>query len=351
MRLSSENFMNEIQKEINNNSGFENLLERIAPIIRLIAVQWKRILIINTVIGILSSVILIFFVENYYDSTVIILPNYSGTSMLGGLSSLAAVAGLNVGESNPSAIYQKLIESETVLEPVFYNKYQTKEYDHPVNLIEYFDIKIDKTEISDPLSLQEREKFLLLKEQMLKRSISTNLDRITNILAITVRMPEQKLSSDIANALIHSLDQYVRTKRKSNATEQRIYIEERTSQVKDSLEVLEDSLKKFREQNRIVSSPQLMLEQARLLRQVEILQTVYIELTKQSELIKLEEVKDSPIINVQEAAGIPIKKSGPSRAKYLLVTLLFTVSLTMGWFALRGTVWQGIGKIKRILNS
>jgi uncharacterized protein involved in exopolysaccharide biosynthesis len=343
---------------MNDNSRSENItddpnafLAKIAPHVQKLYASWKTIALINFIVAVLSVAILLLFVKNYYDSTVVILPNYGGNSMLGGFSSIAAVAGINIGESNPTAIYQKLIQSETVLEPVIYKKYSTIEFKMPVNLLEYFEIELDKTDATDPIYMQERDKYLQMVEMLIKESITTNLDRITNILSITVRTPERQLSSDVANSLILSLDQYVRTKRKSNAKDQRIYIEERTKQVKDSLDQTEELLKKFREQNRIINSPPLLLEQSRLLRTIEILQAIYIELTKQMEIVKLEEIKDSPIINIQEEAGIPIKKSGPSRMKYLIIVLFVSISFSSGWFMFKNILQLYYVRIRHLVNG
>ena len=60
--------------------------------------------------------------------------------MLSQLSGLASLAGVKVGESAPTEIYQNLISSETVLQDVIYAKYQTKEFPDSVNLIEYFEM-------------------------------------------------------------------------------------------------------------------------------------------------------------------------------------------------------------------
>jgi uncharacterized protein involved in exopolysaccharide biosynthesis len=334
---------------LENNNGIIEFIEKAAPYIRIISKNRKKLFIINGIIAFLSVLILVFFVKNYYDSTIIILPDYGGNSLIGSLSSLAAVAGISVGETEPTLIYQKLLEGETVLEPVIYQKYETKEYSHPVNLIEYYEIELDKTNESDPLFLQERDKFLQMIKIFGEQILTTELDRTTNILTFNIRTNEQILSSEIANNLSNSLDQYVRTKRKSNAIEQRIYIEKRTDQVKDSLNLMEESLKIFREQNRIVTSPQLLLEQSRLLRSIEILQTVYIELTKEMELIKLEEVKDAPIINIREKAGIPIMKAGPKRSIYMLFIMLFSIIISTGWVIYRNKIVYyykfGINKI------
>jgi uncharacterized protein involved in exopolysaccharide biosynthesis len=75
----------------------------------------------------------------------------------------------------------------------------------------------------------------------------------------------------------------------------------------------------------IVQSPNLLLEQGRLMRNVEIQQNVYIELTKQLELAKIDEIKDAPILNIKENAQNPILKVGPKKLTILI--LIFFLSL------------------------
>jgi uncharacterized protein involved in exopolysaccharide biosynthesis len=323
--------MNEENKTNEESDAFYKFTENVSPYLRVLFQNWRKLFIINGVVAIISIVILVLFVKNYYDSAIVILPDYGGNSMLGSLSSLAAVAGLNVGETAPTMIYQNLIEGENVLEPVIRKKYLTKEYDYPVNLIEYYDIELDGTNENDPISLQDRDKYLQMVKIFKEKILFIDYDRNTSILTVTIRTNEQILSSEVVNNLVASLDEYVRTKRKSNAKEQRLYIEKRTDQVKDSLRISEESLKIFREKNRVVTSPQLLLDQARMMRDVEILQAVFIELTKQMELIKLEEVKDAPIIDIREEAGIPIKKSGPKRSIYIIFIMIISISITSLW--------------------
>jgi uncharacterized protein involved in exopolysaccharide biosynthesis len=143
-------------------------------------------------------------------------------------------------------------------------------------------------------------------------------------------MPESKLSASVANNIASSLDYYVRTKRKSFASEQRFYLEKRVMQVQDSLTKAENKLKDFREQNRmIIQSPILLLVQGRLMRQVEILQTVFIEITKQLEIAKIDEIKDAPIVNLKEEAQDPIKKAGPKKLISLIIILFFSFGLSI----------------------
>jgi uncharacterized protein involved in exopolysaccharide biosynthesis len=161
-------------------------------------------------------------------------------------------------------------------------------------------------------------------------------------------MPESRLSADVVNNLVESLDRYVRTKRRSYASEQRLYIARRLGQLKDSLTLAENALKDFRERNRMVAqSPELMLEQARLSRNVEILNAVFLELSKQLELVKIDEVKDTPIINIRELARDPVLKAGPKRRTTLIIITFLSLMVSMSWFLFNDKVRIVVRELKK----
>ena len=134
--------------------------------------------------------------------------------------------------------------------------------------------------------------------------------------------------------------------RKSYASEQRFYIEKRLAQVKDSLSIAENKLKNFREENRLVASPALLLEQGRLLRNVDILQTVYIELNKQLEIAKIDEIKETPVLNVKELAKDPIIKAGPKRAIIFVIIMFTSLLLSALYFMFRDEIKKYYGIMK-----
>src|ERR1035438_2054315 len=308
----------------------QNFIEKLRPYILKLWDKRKKLLIINGVVLIITLLYLLFIVKPYYESTVVILPEYgSKSNMFSQFSGLASLAGVNVGTGAPTEIYQNILESESVMAPVINGRYLTKEYSDSVNLIQYFEIDAkDKNP-----EIQKRLRFLLVNKLLIKTLISTDLDRMTKILTIKVTMPEAQLSADVVNNLVESLDQYIRTKRKSYATEQRYYLEKKVEQIKDSLSICETKLRDFREENRmIVQSPNLLLQQGRLMRNIEIQQNVYIELTKQLELAKIDEIKDAPILNIKEIAQNPIIKAGPKRMNMLILILFFSVIASCSYF-------------------
>lgn len=317
---------------------FRDVVEKIRPYLQKLWSNRKNFFLFNLVILIITVLYLLFLTKPYFNSSIEILPEYgSKTSMLSQLSGLASIAGVNVGDAVPTEIYQNLLYSEMVISNVVYAKYKTNEYPDSVNLIQYFNI--ENTD-NDP-QIRKRKDFLGAYELLTKGKITTDIDRVTKILNINVNMPEAQLSADVANRLAESLDLYIRTQRKSYATEQNFYLEKRTKQVKDSLTIAENQLKNFREQNRItVQSPNLLLEQGRLMRNVEILQNVFIELTKQLELAKLNLIKDAPVLNIKEYAKTPVVKAGPKRASSLILIMFFSIILSGLYFIFKDKLME-----------
>jgi uncharacterized protein involved in exopolysaccharide biosynthesis len=324
---------------------FKDFVKKVQPYYKKLRANRRNFILFNLAVLIFTIAYLLFLAKPYYESTVTILPDYgSKSSMLSQLSGLASIAGVNVGEAAPTEIYQNLITSETVLKDVIYSKYLTKEFPDSVNLIKYF--AIDESD-NNPL-IQKRKNFLKLYEKLTKNRLSTDIDRMTKVLNVKVTMPEGQLSADVANKLVESLDLYIRTERKSYATEQSYYLEKRTSQIKDSLSLAENKLKYFRQRNRITAqSPTLLLEQDRLMRNVEILQSVFIELTKQLEIAKIDQIKDTPVLNVKEYAKNPVIKAGPKRAISLITIMFFSFILSSLYFIFK----QDIKNYYKILKG
>lgn len=332
----SENEIIQPQAPQSFEDWLKNLIYKIRPYTHRLWENKFKFLVVNFIVGAVYLLYLLFLTKPFYESTITILPEFGGkASSLANLTQLATLAGVRVGESVPTEIYQDLIKSEAVLEPVIMANFKTEKFRDSVNLVQYFITSDDK----EKLDGNPRKLFLRAYDILAKRLIRSNLDRFTRILTITVTASESKLSADIANEIAESLDEYIRTKRRSYATEQRFYIEKRSRQILDSLSLIEDSLKRFNEQNRIVfQSPQLLLERGRLMRAAEILNSVYIELNRQMEIAKIDEIRETPVVNVKEVAKDPIYKAGPARLNSFITLMIFSVLISAFYFIFQNQI-------------
>lgn len=333
------------EEEISTEEQIKKIITKFRFYLNKLMLKKWRYIAVNSIAALVVVLYLIFLAKSYYTSSITILPDYGSKASMGNLSSLASLAGINIGGEGPSTeIYANLIRSESILEPVIYSKYKTEEYPDSINLIDYFEIEGDEDK---PAEINEREKFLSLMKELKGSRISTSIDRTTKILDITVTMPESRLSADVANRIVESLDNYIRTQRKSFATEQSFYLEKRIAQIKDSLSMAEERYREFADRNRgFLTSPTLMVDQGRLQREVEIQQAVYIEITKQFELVQIEKVKDTPVLNVRERAKDPVQKAGPKRAIILIVFVFFSAVVSAIYFMFKDDIIPYIKLLK-----
>lgn len=294
--------------------------------VEILSVLWssrKTIAMITGGVTVLSVIISLLLPE-YFRSSATLLPETEKGKLagLGGLSDLAALAGVNVGgEGSLAKLYPTIIKSEAVLTNIIYTKYKTQEFEEPVNLIEYWEIE-EKT--------PERSYEVALKS--LGEALQVGLDNKTSVVTISIETREPQLSADIINGVTSELDKFIRTKRTIKASEQRKWIEDRLVEVKQDLQRSENALKEFREKNRrVLDSPQLLLEQERLIREVTINATLYTELKKQYEIVKIEEIKNIPIINVMDEARPAARKERPKRAIIVLTSLFLSLIGGLGY--------------------
>jgi len=154
--------------------------------------------------------------------------------------------------------------------------------------------------------------------------ISVSEDRKTGLIRIVVLIEESQLAADIANYVAQAVTDYIQTENSFEASRDRMFIEERLAVMNEELAQAETDLKEFRQNNRrIADSPELQLEEERLIRQVEIKQQVYITLQQQLELTRIEEVKQTPVIHTLDIAEAAIEKDKPKRMRIVILSLIF----------------------------
>jgi len=303
----------------------------------------KRILLISLAAGLLTLGVS-FLLPVYFKSQAVLLPE-TDKSKLGStpqIASLASLAGISVpGGADISRLYPSILTSETVLRGVIEKVYTTERFNKPVNLITYFDLE-------EPTPEENFDKAL----KTLRNLMTTSLEAKTSIVTATVEMREARLSAEVLNTVIEETDKFMRLKKTNNATEQLKWIEERLKQMEVELRNAEEALKNFRERNRrVADSPQLLLEQERFLRDVQVKSTVFIELKRQAELAKIEEIKNVTVVNVLDEARAPVKKERPKRGLTALIVFLAVLAVYTTYIAVMLRYGSYLNSLVALLKS
>ncbi|MEW6512337.1 MAG: Wzz/FepE/Etk N-terminal domain-containing protein [Bacteroidota bacterium] len=294
----------------------------------------KRVAIIAVAVGLVTLGVN-FLLPLYYKATAVILPETDKTKlgMMSQFAGLASLAGVNVPSGDVARLYPVMLTSESVLTNVIRHRYASERFKDSVDLIQYF--KLD--EGSPAKDMDEALKTL-------KGLMSVSFDNKTSVVTVGLEMREPELAAEVLNTILSELDNLLREKKMSSASEQRKWIESRLVQVEQELREAEERLKGFRERNRRVGdSPQLMLQQERLLRDVQIKGTIDVELKKQAELAKIEEIKQVTTINVLDEARAPVRKEHPKRATNAAIAFLLALLGAGGYFAVKDLYGERIG--------
>ena len=181
------------------------------------------------------------------------------------------------------------IKSNFILDRVLENKFVTKSFTRPVTLFEFWGIEIDSSEENWKYRLYEESKHTLRQTY-----ISSSIIRDTKLLKLKVTVPKDPiLAAELANYIVEQLDYYNKYLRKYKATDQRKFIEKSIEETKEKLQLAQNRLKNFEEQNKGIMSPETKLRLDRLKTEVDVQKNVYIELKRQLEVTKIEEIKET----------------------------------------------------------
>ena len=285
-----------------------------------IVLRHRKILVIVFLLINIPVFFRLLYSDPYYTATATILPpEKSGSGIIPGLQGATSrLLGISVPAQNDvTLLYDDILRSRRVSSKILYSEFEVRGYNRPVKLIDYLKIEADS-------ELERVQRANKLYNGMIEVSIDANSKKAT-IMATT---PEPQLSADIANKLVEELDKFNTELATGKAAESRRFIEGRLSATKMLLQDSEEALKVFRENNkRIENSPELQLEQGRLIREVRIQEEVFITLKKELETVKIEEVKNLPSVRILDAAVPPYKKSGPLRRRAMMVAVVLSIGL------------------------
>jgi capsule polysaccharide export protein KpsE/RkpR len=193
----------------------------------LILAKQKKIIIITTLIVSIVAIVYSLLVTQYWVSTATILPSSDkknsfsiSSSFLGGFAS-------SMLGSEQSDAY--------ALTGIMYSRTFSLDIVKKFNLIEYFEIEEPDTLISYETAVQN----------LIDNVVNFGINEENGFLSISVETKDKYLSADIANYYWMKLDEYNKSVRMTKGKQQREFIEKRLVEVKESIDILSNTLNAF----------------------------------------------------------------------------------------------------------
>lgn len=265
----------------------------------------------------LATALISLFIPNRYTSTARILPAVRQSTSLGGLSALAANAGLSIPDADgPEGAYVDILESRSIREALLETRFRFHDRSW-----RFGSPKVEEETLYEYLGMANMDKAVVA----LQDHITVTRDIKTHLLTISVKTTSADLSEAAAQRMVALLNEFVETKERTRGSEKAAFAEARLKEARISLDAAQDEFERFLGSNRnyaISADPSIRLQGSRLEMEYRLRQSLIATLATNREQALLEAKNDLPILNVLDPGNLPIEKSGPARSAMVLVAWL-----------------------------
>lgn len=242
-----------------------------------------------------------------------------------GVSGIAAQFGIAIpqsGDAQSPSFYADLLRSPTILRAIIDSGVTVPGPRGPV-LVRLID--------SIPGTVGDHALRRHYAIQRLQNRVSATAAQRTGVVTLRVLDPSPQLALALNSRMLALLNEFNITRRRTSATAQRLFIEERLQAARDALRSAEERLRVFLDANRgFVPSSEANFERQRLERDVSTRSQVYLSLLQSFEQAKVEEIRAAPLIAVTEAPELPVGPEPRRLARKGVIALL--IGTVLGLF-------------------
>lgn len=323
----------------------------IMELVRKLLKEWKLILKYCSIAAVLGLIIG-FSIPKEYTVTSKLAPEVASKSGGGSLSSLASLAGINLGAMSTSdamspELYPEIVSSKPFIIELFSMPVQVKDgkdvvetdlYDYmkdytrapwwgvvisaPFKALGWFmGLFRDKpgvvegyTDI-DPYSLTLEQAKIL---KAINESISVMVDKKNYIISLTVTSQNPKVAADLSEAIIENLRSYITNYRTEKSRHDLAYYEQLYSEAKDAYYKAQQKYAKYVDANQGVVRQSVLIEQQRLQNESNLAYELYNQTAQQVQLAKAKVQQETPVCTVIQPPAIPLQRSKPSKLTILV---------------------------------
>ena len=294
-----------------------------------VLLRWRLVAGI-TVATLLLGLLATFIIPPVYRSHASFVANSSSSAKLQGagssstgLGGLISQLGGSVGgdPSESPNFYVELLGSRELLTRVIQSKFPNPRTDNPRDSATL--LSILRIKRADP----ERQLEVAVKK--LRDATHPSLDPKTNLVWFSVDAQWPELSAQIGNRMIELVSAFNRETRVSRSKSKRAFLQMRHDSAHTALRAAEERQRVFYEQNRgFISAPSLKYEEQRIRREVDLASDLYINLDRQLEVARIDEINDAALITIIDSAVVPRKAQWPRYGALLFSGIL--IGLLMG---------------------
>ena len=327
-------------------------------IIGLVKSMWegRKTIIICTAVFIALGLVAALTMKRTYTVSSVMVPQL-GSSRSSSLSSLASLAGFDLGTSNMSSaelsplVYPQLVNSvpfrkELLYTPLHFEKADTavsmytyaKEYTKPsvMGVVMKYTIGLpgvilgalrkEKPEPKLGTSAEDDgtpKPIVLTKDEqkfmkLIAQSVTLAVDKKEGYLTLTVIGSEPLQTAELAIKAQELLQTEITRFRTEKAQNQLDYVQARYDEIKAETEMYQTALATVTDRSQNMTTTRSRIERDRLQTKYTVASSIYSEMAKQLEQAKMQVKRDTPVLTIIQPVTVPRQPSN-SRAKTLIV--------------------------------
>ena len=293
-----------------------------------------------------------------FTSTYTFVPQTSTKTTGGGLSSLAAMAGISLGGSMSSGevlspmVYPQIMNNFAFKRDLMNTPIKFEKWDQPVTLLDYYTdpelldgkfwgavfnytiglpftilaavrgepdsvaVAVPTNEGAQPLIISYEEYDCL---QKLDKQVSMSLNEKQGYITLSASMPDAYAAYQVANRTFELLQQYITAFKIEKVQSDYDFIKARHDEAKRVMDEKRIAYAQFKDANRILSSTMASVKEEELQSDYELAQALYTELATQMLQAGIKVKEDTPVLTAIQPAVVPYMRTKPARAKMVVI--------------------------------
>lgn len=366
-----------------NPDNFQYEEEESIDIMEYILKLWKKrkMIIIWCVVGAIIGLIAGFSIPKTYSASVTLAQEVEGKSSSSSLSSLASMVDINLSNNSLDAItadmYPEIVASTPFIYELFDLPVQFTRKDSVINttLLDYMKeyqrspwwTPIVKAPIKaldwclsllqpkeeegsgdgalNPYNLPEKERKIV---KALSEAIMVTVDKKTLKTNISLEMQDPLVVTDVVNAVVKNLSEYVSEYRTSKARQDAENLLEICEQRKAEYYAAQQAYATYMDANKNVTLQSALAERERLQQEMNLAYQVYSQVASNLEGARIAEQQAKPVVTIIKPAEVPYRKTAPSKAKMLVVFTFLAGCIAAAWILFGEEYWA---KLKDALQN
>lgn len=335
----------------------------------------KKYILNAMIVSLITGIIIAFSIPQKYTVKVELATesNSQNGSTLSGMASMLGIGNLssNANEALNTGIYPDIISSTPFLLEVLNIKVKTDD-NKEITLKEYikdqkmpwwktiislsgsvFSSSSKHTHQTDTSSLHQTTLLKLSPDDqyclsLIKKSITAEMERKSNIFSITVSLQNPNITAQTADSVAVKLQEYVTYYRTHKAQENYDYLEKLYEQRKHEYYQLQQAYANSYDQNQNIISRRAAINQERLKNEMGLAYQIYTQISTQLDMAKAKIQEVVPVFTIIEPAIVPTTPSAPNKKIIILgcVMLGFVIS------SIYILIWNGLFSVlKNIIHS